>query len=133
MEIFCGARQLKEWKVSSIKTRKITTAVREASVSRHHGDQFKGPSETPPASHHYGIKGLRGTLNWSPIMPSDANYAIIMKIHTSLFSTIIVFMNVFSLWLINGFAGNITKYTSTKTVRIYLPEGNKNSDKDIYF
>ena len=35
-------------------------AVRETSVSRHHGGPIDGPPETPRASQHYRIEGIKG-------------------------------------------------------------------------
>ena len=36
-----------------------TLAVRETSVSRHHGGPIEGPSETPHTSQHYHIEGIK--------------------------------------------------------------------------
>ena len=47
-------------------------------ISRHHGNLIYGPPETPlppPSLHHSPtiLKGLRGALNYSSIMPRDAS------------------------------------------------------------
>ena len=38
----------------------VTLAVRETGVSRHQGDPFEGPPETPRTSQHYRIEGIKG-------------------------------------------------------------------------
>ena len=59
-------------RLKNVQPRKTTAitrvGVRESCVSRHHGGPFKPPC-TPQ---HYGIEGLKGVLNGSPIMPRVA-------------------------------------------------------------
>ena len=45
----------------------------ETGVSRHHGGPIQGPWN--PSDHHsiYGIRGSKGELNWSPLMPRNAS------------------------------------------------------------
>ena len=68
-------------------------AVRETGVFRHHMDAILGPPETPRTSQHYHIEGLKGALNWAPIMPLDAclsdsrcKYLLWRSYHTGLYS-----------------------------------------------
>jgi len=51
----------------AVKT--ITIRRSDTGVSRHHGGPVAGPPETPRASQHYGIEGLKG----SPIVPRGAS------------------------------------------------------------
>ena len=61
--------------IEMAKLRKLNNysdaAVREASVSRYNGGPIEGSPETPRTSQHYHFEGLKGALNWSPIMPRD--------------------------------------------------------------
>ena len=53
----------------NVRDSEFSDAVRETGVSRHHGGPLK-----PLRLSQYSIvlRGLRGALNWAPIMPRDA-------------------------------------------------------------
>ena len=42
-------------------------------LSRHHGGPIDGPPETTRVPQHYRIEGIKGSLNWAPMMPRDAS------------------------------------------------------------
>ena len=56
------------------QTKKTTSirpkAIRETSISLHHGDPIDGPPETPQVSHHYDIKGYKGDSELAQIITS---------------------------------------------------------------
>ena len=60
-------------KIRLQKEPRSETAVRQTSVSRHHGGPNEGSLEASPTSQHYRIEGFKGVLNWAPIMPREAS------------------------------------------------------------
>ena len=45
------------------------SAVRETSVSLHHGGPIEGPPETPRTSQHYRVEGIKGVLPCVSVAP----------------------------------------------------------------
>ena len=52
------------------------TAVREASVSQHHGGPIEGPLRSPVQQRTIVLRSISGTLNWALIIPRDAGLSL---------------------------------------------------------
>ena len=71
----------------------VRTAVRDTGVSRHHKGPIEAYLKRLGQSQHYRFQGLKGALNYAPIMTRDNFFCIVEKNHTKLdcsFSQIVV-------------------------------------------
>ena len=77
-------------------------AVRVTGVSQHHGGVNWGPPWKPLTSQHYHIEGLKGALDWSPIMLKDVSLSDSYKSHRCCFSRVALGEISYRKWLVRS-------------------------------